>query len=117
MAYRKYHSKKAIIDGIKFDSKKEASRYIQLKELEEKGAISDLHRQVPFLLIPAQFESDGKKKRKCVERAVRYVADFAYHDNATDEDIVEDVKGMKTPEYVIKRKLMLYFFNVRIREV
>jgi len=117
MAYRKYRAKKVVVDDIKFDSKKEAGRYIQLKELEEKGAISDLHRQVPFLLVPAQFGSGEKKKGKCLERAVRYVADFTYHDNVTNEDVVEDVKGVKTPEYVIKRKLMLYFFNVKIREV
>ncbi|MDO4649191.1 MAG: DUF1064 domain-containing protein [Eubacteriales bacterium] len=122
----KYHSKKTVIDGITFDSRKEARRYRELSLLERAGAISDLERQVKFVLIPAQREvskeryTRGAKKGefkpgKLLERECSYVADFRYTENG--QVIVEDTKGFRTPEYILKRKLMLYKYGIQIKEV
>lgn len=112
--YRKYNSRKTVVDGIKFDSKKEAARYKQLKVFENSGVIQNLRLQVKYTLIPSQYEViDGKKK--FVERECAYYADFVYDKNG--KTIVEDTKGMKTPEYIIKRKLMLFLKNIKIKEV
>nr|DAW70652.1 MAG TPA: Endonuclease [Caudoviricetes sp.] len=106
----KYHSKKVTVDGITFDSKKEANRYCELRLLERVGEISDLKRQVKFTLIPAQVQNG-----KVIERKCSYTADFVYREK--DKTIVEDVKGYRTPEYKIKRKLMLHVHGIKIREV
>ena len=117
----KYHSKKITIDGNTFDSRKEYRRFCELSLLQRAGAITDLQRQVEFELIPAQREPDtigvrgGVKKGKTLELAVKYVADFVYKENG--KTIVEDVKGYRTKEYVLKRKMLLYFHGIRIREV
>lgn len=112
----KYHSKKTIVDGITFDSRKEANRWMELKLLERAGEISHLKRQVKYELIPAQKDYDWEsKKDKVVERACTYIADFVYEEKG--ETIVEDTKGFKTPDYIIKRKLMLYVHGIRIKEV
>ena len=122
----KYHNQKITIDGVTFDSKKEARRFQELKILEKAGQISKLERQVKFTLIPAQREPDtigargGRKPGKLIERECAYFADFAYiekQENGEKVVVVEDTKGMKTPEYIIKRKLMLYRFGIRIREI
>lgn len=105
----KYKAKKTEYDGIIFDSKKEANRYAELRLLERAGEISGLQRQVNFTLIPSQ-KIDGK----VVERACTYKADFTYQHNG--KTVVEDTKGFKTPEYIIKRKLMLYIHGIRIKE-
>ena len=122
----KYHSKKTVIDGITFDSRKEAERYSELKLLERCGAISNLELQKVFELIPAQYElyerygkngnrlKDGKK---CIEKSCVYKADFVYIDNETGQQVVEDVKGFRTKEYKIKKKLMLYIHGIKIKEV
>ena len=96
----KYFSKKTEVDGIVFDSKKEALRYKELRMLEKAGMISDLQLQVPFELIPG-FRYNGQ-----AIRAVKYIADFVYLDGG--RTIVEDVKGYKTDVYAIKKKLLLY---------
>ena len=106
----KYGNRKVIRDGIEFDSIKECQRYCELKLMQRAGVISDLQMQVSFELIPSQ-RVDGK----VVERAVNYVADFVYQQNGLK--VVEDTKGYKTPEYIIKRKLMLYVHGIRIREI
>lgn len=119
----KYGATKVKIDGFTFDSKKEASRYSVLKDMQEKGLISNLQRQVEFELIPAQRESStiGKKGAvklgKTIERKCVYKADFCYTDERTGAYVVEDSKGFRTPEYKIKRKLMLFMKGIRIREV
>lgn len=100
----KYRNKKVIVDGISFDSKKEAARYKELRMLERAGIILNLQLQVPFELIPKQ---DG-------ERACTYKADFVYEQNG--KKVVEDTKGMKTDVYKIKRKLMLYRYGIEIKE-
>ena len=108
----KYGAKKVTYDGKTFDSQKEAQRYAELRLLERGKVISDLQCQVKFELLPSQ-----SVKGKLVERDVNYIADFTYVDKRTGEFIVEDAKGMKTKEYVLKRKMMLYFHGIKIREV
>lgn len=123
----KYRNKKVCFDGIEFDSKLEASRWIYLKGLENRGLISSLQRQVKYILIPAQYEPStefykrGDKKGlpktgKLIEKPVTYIADFVYTDNGGNT-VVEDTKGFKTPDYIIKRKLMLERYGIRIKEV
>lgn len=118
---RKYRSKKVIIDGITFDSKKEAHRYCELRLLQRAGKISSLELQKPFELIPAQREPStmtktGKEKLgRVIEQSVKYIADFVYIENG--KTVVEDTKGVKTKEYIIKRKLMLYVYGIRIKEI
>lgn len=98
---RKYGNKKPTVDGLKFDSQAEARRYNELKLLLAAGEITELQLQVPYELQPS-FKYKGK-----TIRALKYVADFVYKDKAGVTHI-EDVKGMRTKEYEIKRKLMLY---------
>ena len=93
-------------------SKKEHNRAAQLSIMQRAGLISDLREQVPFLLIPAHRFEDGT-----FERACRYIADFVYTDNATGNTVVEDTKGVRTKEYIIKRKLMRHVHGIRIKEV
>lgn len=108
---RKYGNRKVTRNGETYDSVKEADRHATLKLLERAGEISNLQRQVKFELLPAQKDN---RTGKLIERAVSYVADFTYYDE--DFFIVEDVKGFKTPEYKLKRKMMLYFHGIRIKE-
>lgn len=91
-------------------SKKEDRRSRELMLLQVAGEIRDLKEQVPYELIPSQYV-DGK----CVERACKYVADFVYTDREGNL-VVEDTKGFRTPEYVIKRKLMLKVHGIKIKE-
>lgn len=93
----KYRAKKTVIDGIKFDSKKEAKRYIVLKALEGRGEIEKLMLQPRFLLQEG-FRKNGKAYRK-----IEYVADFMYEQDG--KLIIEDVKGIKTDVYKLKQKL------------
>lgn len=108
----KYRNRKTTVDGITFDSKLEARRYQELKLMERAHEIEGLRTQVKYELIPAQ-----KLDNRLVERACTYVADFVYTDLRSGEKIVEDTKGMKTKDYIIKRKLMLYVYGIRIREI
>lgn len=123
---RKYNNRKTVVNGITFDSAKEAKRYKELKLMEDAGEIRNLQLQVPFDLIPAQYEcierygkrgQPLKPKRKTIEQKVTYVADFMYQETSTGNVIVEDTKGMRTKEYILKRKMMLFFHGVRIKEV
>jgi hypothetical protein len=121
--YSKYHSKRVVIDGIEFQSKREGARWLELKMLQRAGRISNLERQKKFVLVPAQYEADiigprgGKKRGKLLEREVAYIADFVYWDEEKHEFEVEDTKGVRTPEYIIKRKLMLWIKGIQIIEV
>lgn len=108
----KYNSKKTIVDGQVFDSRKEAKRYQELLLLEEVGAIKNLSRQVKYVLIPSQRDEETGK---VVERECSYRADFKYTEDG--KTVVEDVKGFKTKEYIVKRKMMLWKYGIRIREV
>ena len=109
----KYGAKKVVVDGEVFDSRKEYYRWCDLKLLERAGKISDLKRQVKYVLIPSQ-RQDGK----LIEREVSYIADFEYVENGLK--VVEDVKGYKRGAayqlFSIKRKLMLHLFGIRVKE-
>ena len=128
MLKSKYNSRKVTRNGETYDSIKEADRHGVLKLLERAGKISNLQRQVKFELIPAQKDP---VTGKVIEWAVSYVADFVYdvpvHTQSINENghvvfgdgwktIVEDVKGYRTPEYKLKKKMMLYLHNIRIKE-
>lgn len=106
----KYLSKKTVVDGITFDSKKESLRYLDLKRKQELGQISDLELQ-PSFTLQEKFKRDGKTYRPIV-----YVADFRYVENG--KVIVEDVKGFKTKDYILKKKMLLYKYeDFEFREV
>ena len=120
----KYQAIKCSYDGIQFDSRKEMRRYQELLLLQRAGAILNLRRQVKYILIPAQYETyerygkNGKKLKdgqRCIEKECAYVADFVYEENG--KEIVEDTKGIKTKDYIIKRKLMLFIHGIRVKEV
>ena len=129
MRYNKYGNKKSVLDDIDFDSLKEARRYKELVLLLKNGTISDLELQKPYELIPAQYKlvktgdvykkgvkkGQPKMKAVCVERSVNYCADFVYKENG--KTVVEDAKGVRTKEYMIKRKLMLFVHGIRIKEI
>lgn len=110
--FSKYGNKKVVVDGITFDSKREANRYSELKLLERGKLISDLQRQVPFELIPKQVDINGK----ILEGKITYIADFVYKDK-DGNTVVEDSKGYRTDVYRIKKKLMLYMKGIQIKEV
>ena len=120
----KYQAIKCTYDGIQFDSRKEMRRYQELLLLQRAGAILNLRRQVKYILIPAQYETyerygkNGNKLKdgqRCIEKECAYVADFVYEENG--KEIVEDTKGIKTKDYIIKRKLMLFIHGIRVKEV
>lgn len=131
MAIPKYKNKKIMVNGIQFDSKKEAKRYQELKLMEDAGMISRLERQVEFVLIPEQREFNAReiytkgpkkgsfKPGKLLERKLVYIADFVYMKDG--KVIVEDVKGYRDGGayrvFVIKRKLMLYRFGLKVVEI
>lgn len=100
-------------DGETYDSKKEYRRGQQLKELASSGKIKNLQRQVKYELIPAQRDTNGK----LIERSCSYIADFVYQDE-NGSTIVEDCKSpaTRTAEYVMKRKLMLHKYGIRVVE-
>lgn len=100
----KYHAVKTIFDDIKFDSKKEAKRYIQLKQMERAGLIEKLQLQVSFVLVD----------KSVYGREIKYVADFVYFENGCQ--VVEDVKGVKTPVYRLKKRLMAERYGIKIKE-
>lgn len=104
----KYHARKTTVDGITFDSRKEADRYLVLKGMEEDGIIEDLRRQVRYELVPA-FDVDGRHYRP-----VFYVADFVYVEDG--KEVVEDVKGMRTDVYRLKSKLFAQRYGMSIKE-
>ena len=119
----KYSNKKVVVDGVTFDSKREANRYQELLFLERVGEIKNLKTQVKYTLIPSQFEKvwnprkKAYEKGKCLERECSYIADFVYVDIKSGEIVVEDTKGFKTKDYIIKRKLMLYVHDIKIKEI
>jgi len=110
----KYRNEKTVIDGITFDSKREAQRYKVLSGWQTMGVIDGLRHQVPFELAPGvKFESEARKKP-----ALRYVADFAYRMDG--RLVVEDVKSAATAKaaaYRIKRHLMLSVHGIEVKEV
>ena len=110
-AKSKYGNIKTEVDGIKFDSKKEANRYQELKLLKRAGEIEKLKLQPRYELQP-KYRINGRNVRN-----LEYKADFEYIDRKTGETITEDVKGMKTAVYKIKKKLFEYIYNREIKEI
>lgn len=113
MEFRKYHNKKVIIDGIKFDSEKEGNYYLKLKMLEKAGKIRDLRLQVPFVLLET-FKVDDRTYRK-----TKYIADFTYYDDKNKLHVV-DVKSEATRKdktYQLKKKLLAWKYGLEIEEV
>lgn len=104
MSYNKYHAIPTLVDGIRFDSKKEAKRYQELKLLEKAHEIRELKLQVPFVLI----------EKSKYGREVTYIADFTYYEG--DKFIVEDVKGVKTSTYRVKKRLVAEKYGIKIKE-
>lgn len=117
----KYRNKKITVGGETFDSMKELRRWRELKLLEKAGEITDLRRQVPFEIIPDQREPDtigprgGIRKGRIIERKAVYIADFVYR-NQDGREVVEDCKGFRTKDYLLKRKLVLFRYGIRILE-
>ena len=109
MARSKYGNKKTINNGVTFDSVRESSRWSRLVLMEKTGFISNLERQIPFELIPKQRLSSGK-----CERSLKYILDFRYVKDGVM--IWEDSKGKRTADYIIKRKLMKFIYNIEILE-
>ena len=110
----KYRNTKTVLDGITFDSKREAARYQELKALAARGVIEDFRHQAPFVLAPG-VRFSGEKRAK---PALRYVADFAY--KLDGRLVVEDVKSKVTAgaaAYRIKRHLMLSVYGIEVKEV
>ena len=104
----KYGNKQCVAsDGKVFPSQRERNRYEELRLMVRAGLIIDLETQVKYELIPKQPS----------ERAVTYTADFRYKQRETGYVHVEDTKGAKTQQYVIRRKLMLYIHHIRIEEI
>jgi len=101
----KYNAIRTTVDGVDFDSKREAGRYRELKLAVMSGAIADLELHPKFPL-----EVNGKL-------ICTYEADFRYHDNERGEDVVEDAKGVRTPVYKLKKKLVLAIYGIEIMEV
>lgn len=95
----KYRAIKTEVDGITFDSKREANRYCELKLLEKAGEISHLELQPKFELQPA-YKKDGK-----TVRAITYTADFIYHELGNNAVVVEDSKGYQTQQFLLRKKL------------
>ena len=106
----KYRNTKVTVGCEAFDSKKEANRWLELVQMEKSGKISNLRRQVKYVLIPSQ-----RQCGKVIERECSYYADFVYMFG--NVEIVEDAKGIRTKDYIIKRKLMLWVHGIKIQEV
>lgn len=126
-AKSKYRNRKTEVNGIRFDSQKEANRYLELLALEQAGKIRALRLQPDFTLTEAYTDAHSGKR----ERASVYRADFAYQERDTEaenrarfygedrqiwRDVVEDVKGKRTANYITKRKVVFDKFGIRIGE-
>ena len=107
----KYGNRKITVDGLTFDSIREAERWQELRLLERAGEIKGLSRQVKFALIPASKTREGK-----TIQGVSYIADFVYLDKE-GRQVVEDAKGFRTDVYKLKKKVMLWLYGIEIQEV
>lgn len=106
-------SKRFERNGEVYNSKKEYDRYQELLALQRAGKIRNLERRVEIPLLPSQRDENGY----VIERAVSFVVDFAYFDIEQDKTIFEDAKEVRSKEYILKRKMMLYIHNIIVREV
>lgn len=119
---RKYGNKKISNALGEFDSKGEYLRYLYLIEAQKSGRIKNLRRQVEYELLPTQYRTEivhlktkDKELTRVAERSVTYIADFVYEKDG--KTVAEDFKGFPDDKYPIKRKMMLYFHNIPVREV
>ena len=123
----KYRNKKVVYEGISFDSKKEMKRYVFLKDMEDKGVIENLERQVRFVLIPSitedrivHLKTKDKVVKKTIQLAITYTCDFRYvHDGMT---IVEDIKASPKSAaldhvFLLKEKLFRWRYGFAIKRV
>jgi len=101
----KYRAVKTVVDNIMFSSKREAARYLQLKLMLKAGVIEKLQLQPRYKL----FIGDNF--------ICTYVADFIYRDAKTGDNVVEDVKGVKTPVYRLKKKMLRACYGIEVREI
>ena len=122
VARNKYHAKKVEFYGITFDSKKEGLYYLKLKDMERRGEITGLRLQVPYELLPAIYRDEvvhlktkDKVVKRLVQRAVTYVSDFVYVQDG--KEVVIDAKGMRLPDYILKKKMMLALKGIEVIEV
>ncbi|MEL6236976.1 MAG: DUF1064 domain-containing protein [Pseudomonadota bacterium] len=106
---RKYRNVKVTTEAGTFDSKREHARYLELLMMQRQRSISNLRRQVEYILIPSQRDANGK-----AIRAVKYIADFVY--DMGGKQIVEDVKGVRTKDFILKAKLMLHVHGITVKE-
>ena len=119
----KFNNRKIVFQGETYDSRLELSRFIFLSNREKEGEITNLRRQVEYLLIPAQYGTEikhlktkDKEVRVLLERSCSYIADFVYERNG--KTIVEDCKGSKyiiTADFKIKKKLMLWVHKIQVK--
>ena len=113
----KYGNKKTVVDGITFDSMKEANRWIELMLMERAGLIKNILRQQKFELLPSLVDEKGK----LIQRPVFYIADFCYSEKTSNgwKRVVEDVKSeaTKTAVYKLKKKLFRWKYGIEIKEV
>lgn len=120
----KYHNKKVEVDGMLFDSQREASVYKGLKIRQDLGEIFEIRRQVVFVLLPPQLEVQEyhdkkgrpRQRTRVAEKAVKYIADFVVIYANGDQEVI-DAKGMRTAVYKIKKKLMRYVHGIKITEI
>lgn len=128
MVRSKFGNKITYVGDIRFDSKTEANWYLKYRDAERRGWISNLRLQVPYELIPGIYEEREEikhlktkdkvvRKKVTVQKPVHYIADFVYFDNRTGKEVVIDVKGKRTKEYILKKKMMRYFKGIEIIEV
>lgn len=106
----KYHNKKVIYKGIKFDSIKERNWYMVLENYVRNGRIKDLKRQVPFELIPT-YKINNRTVRK-----MQYIADFTYITTNDNKLHIVDTKGYRTEVYKLKKKIFEYKYKMEIEE-
>lgn len=118
----KFGNKKCSFQGIDFDSKKERDYYILLLSMQQRGEITNLRLQVPYELLPAIYEdvevrlkTKTKTVKRCVQRKVEYKADFVYTDRNGKECVI-DTKGVRTKEYILKKKMMRSLLGIKIIE-
>lgn len=130
---RKYNNRKTVVDGIVFDSKKEAKRYLFLKGLQDKGWIRELELQVKYILIPnvtEEYEVELKTKTvtrtRVLQKAITYKADFTYvvqdRENECEFFVVEDVKSSpvaaaQDKAFTLKKKMMFALLGIKVNEV
>lgn len=118
----KYGAKKVYYNGERFDSKKELNRYKELLMIQKAGRIFGLERQVKFELTPTVRGPErigprgGRKPGNVILDAASYVADFTYYRSDTGEFVVEDCKGYRTPEYILKKKFLYHLRGIMIYE-